>query len=179
MVGEPESSIVYGCVLCQLGSLIGQCSVFADALTNQSGSRALQPQPPPRYGSICNSVFLVSRGKQDLAGLKRGAFLSLRHGPGHAPAPNMKTLIANKFAEAQIDRLKQLGCEVTYKPTVKAGELPQLISPYKILVMRSKEVTADTLKASDELALVLRAGAGVNTIDVKTASAGGACVSKC
>jgi D-3-phosphoglycerate dehydrogenase len=91
----------------------------------------------------------------------------------------MKTLIADKFSEAQIDRLKQLGCEVTYKPTVKAGELPQLISPYKILVMRSKEVTADTLKASDQLALVLRAGAGVNTIDVKTASARGVFVSNC
>src|SRR6185436_4665582 len=91
----------------------------------------------------------------------------------------MKTLIADKFSEAHIDRLKQLGCEVTYKPTVKAGELPQLIAPFKILVVRSKEVTADTLKASDELALVLRAGAGVNTIDVKTASARGVFVSNC
>ena len=45
--------------------------------------------------------------------------------------------------------------------------------------MRSKQVTADTLKAADELALVLRAGAGVNTIDVKTASARGVFVSNC
>src|ERR1039457_316603 len=91
----------------------------------------------------------------------------------------MKTLIADKFSEAHISRLNQLGCEVTYKPSAKAEELPGLIAPYKILVVRSKQVTADTLKASGELALVLRAGAGVNTIDVKTASARGVFVSNC
>jgi len=91
----------------------------------------------------------------------------------------MKTLIADRFSEAHIERLQQLGCEVTYKPTAKAAELPGLIAPYKILVVRSKQVTAETLKASDQLALVLRAGAGVNTIDVKTASARGVFVSNC
>jgi D-3-phosphoglycerate dehydrogenase len=91
----------------------------------------------------------------------------------------MKTLIADKFSEAHIARLNQLGCEVTYQPTAKAEELAGLIAPYKILVVRGKPVTADTLQAADELALVLRAGAGVNTIDVKTASARGVFVSNC
>jgi len=91
----------------------------------------------------------------------------------------MKTLIADKFSEAHIARLNQLGCEVLYKPTAKAEELPGLIGPCKILVVRGKQVTADTLKAGGELALVLRAGAGVNTIDVKTASARGVFVSNC
>jgi D-3-phosphoglycerate dehydrogenase len=91
----------------------------------------------------------------------------------------MKALIADKFSEAHIDRLNQLGCEVTYKPTAKAEELPGLIAPYKILVVRGKQVTGETIKAADQLALVLRAGAGVNTIDVKTASARGVFVSNC
>ncbi len=91
----------------------------------------------------------------------------------------MKTLIADKFSEAHLDRLNQLGCEVTYQPSLKAEELPPLVGPYKILVVRSKPVTAATLTASDQLALVLRAGAGVNTIDVKTASARGVFVSNC
>lgn len=91
----------------------------------------------------------------------------------------MKTLIADKFSEAHIARLNQLGCEVTYLPTTKAEELAALVAPYKILVVRSKQVTADTLQAAEELALVLRAGAGVNTIDVKTASARGVFVSNC
>jgi D-3-phosphoglycerate dehydrogenase / 2-oxoglutarate reductase len=91
----------------------------------------------------------------------------------------MKTLIADKFSEAHIERLNKLGCEVTYKPAAKAEELPGLIAPFKILVVRGKQVTADTLKAAGQLALVLRAGAGVNTIDVKTASARGVFVSNC
>jgi D-3-phosphoglycerate dehydrogenase / 2-oxoglutarate reductase len=91
----------------------------------------------------------------------------------------MKTLIADKFSEAHIDRLNQLGCEVIYAPAVKAEELPGLIAPCKILVVRGKKVTADTLKAAGQLALVLRAGAGVNTIDVKAASARGVFVSNC
>jgi D-3-phosphoglycerate dehydrogenase len=91
----------------------------------------------------------------------------------------MKTLIADKFSESHLDRLRALGCEVTYNPTIKAEELPGIIAPYEILVVRSKQVTGQTLKASDQLALVLRAGAGVNTIDVKTASARGIYVSNC
>ena len=91
----------------------------------------------------------------------------------------MKILIADKFPEAQLARLKALGGELTYSPNAKADELPGLIAPYKILVVRSKQVTTATLQASDQLALVLRAGAGVNTIDVKTASARGVYVSNC
>ena len=91
----------------------------------------------------------------------------------------MKTLIADKFSERHIQQLKELGCEVAYQPTAKAEELPALVAGHKILVVRSKQVTADTLKASDELVLVLRAGAGVNTIDVKTANARGIFVSNC
>jgi D-3-phosphoglycerate dehydrogenase len=91
----------------------------------------------------------------------------------------VKTLIADKFSEGHIARLNQLGCEVTYQPTAKAEELPRLIGTSKILVVRGKQVTAETLQAASQLALVLRAGAGVNTIDVKTASARGVFVSNC
>ena len=91
----------------------------------------------------------------------------------------MKILIADKFSEAHLGRLKQLGCEVSYQPAVKLEELPKLIAPYQILVVRGKQVAAETLNAAPQLTLVLRAGAGVNTIDVKTASARGICVSNC
>jgi D-3-phosphoglycerate dehydrogenase len=91
----------------------------------------------------------------------------------------MKILIADKFSESHLDQLKKLGCDVTYNAAVKAEELPKLIAPYKVLVVRSKQVTADTIKAGDQLAVILRAGAGVNTIDVKTASARGVYVTNC
>ena len=91
----------------------------------------------------------------------------------------MKIFIADKYPEAHLERFKQLGLTVTYNPAVKAEELPKFIPGHKILVVRSKQVTAETLKAGNELALVLRAGAGVNTIDVKTASALGIFVTNC
>ncbi len=91
----------------------------------------------------------------------------------------MKILIADKFSESHLDRLKKLGCDVTYNPSVKAEELPKLIGSSKVLVVRSKQVSADTIKAGDQLAVILRAGAGVNTIDVKTASSRGVYVTNC
>ena len=91
----------------------------------------------------------------------------------------MKILIADKFSEKHLDRLKQLGCDVTYNAAVKAEELPRLIAPYQVLVVRSKKVSAETIQAGDQLAVILRAGAGVNTIDVKAASARGVYVTNC
>ena len=91
----------------------------------------------------------------------------------------MKLVIADKYPETHLERFKQLGCAVTYIPSVKAEELAKLIPGHKVLIVRSKQVTGDALKAGTELALVLRAGAGVNTVDVKTASALGIFVSNC
>lgn len=91
----------------------------------------------------------------------------------------MKTLIADSFPKTHLQKLQQLGCEVDYQPTAKAEVLPALAASAKILVVRSKQVTGETLQAAPQLALVLRAGAGVNTIDVKTASSRGIFVSNC
>ena len=91
----------------------------------------------------------------------------------------MKIFIADKYPEAHLERFKQLGCEVTYNPSVKASDLPGLIAGHKVLIVRSKQVIGETLTAADQLALVLRAGAGVNTIDVKTASLLGIFVTNC
>ena len=92
---------------------------------------------------------------------------------------NMKILIADQLPAAKLAHLKSLGCEVTYSPALKAEDLPKAIAGYKILVVRGKQVSGAVLKAADQLSLVLRAGAGVNTIDVKTASALGIFVTNC
>src|SRR5271157_591779 len=91
----------------------------------------------------------------------------------------MKTLVADTFPESRLQRLKQLGCELDYQPSAKAEDLPALAASSNILVVRGKQVTGETLQASRQLALVLRAGAGVNTIDVKSASSRGIFVSNC
>jgi D-3-phosphoglycerate dehydrogenase / 2-oxoglutarate reductase len=93
----------------------------------------------------------------------------------------MKVLIADKFEKVGIDGLKDLGCTVTSEPDVKADALPGLIrqiDPH-ILIVRSKKVNADALRAGTALTLVIRAGAGIDTIDVAAASELGVFVSNC
>jgi D-3-phosphoglycerate dehydrogenase / 2-oxoglutarate reductase len=93
----------------------------------------------------------------------------------------MKVLVADKFEKVGIDGLKELGCTVVSQPDVKAEDLPGKIREVdpNILIVRSKKVTADALSAGTALSLVIRAGAGIDTIDVPAASARGIFVSNC
>jgi len=92
----------------------------------------------------------------------------------------MKVLIADKFEESGIESLKEIGCEVVYNPDLKDDSLVEAIRDSKadVLVVRSTKVTEAAL-AAGRLSLVVRAGAGYNTIDVKAASSRGIYVSNC
>jgi len=93
----------------------------------------------------------------------------------------MKVLIADKFERVGIDGLKELGCTVISEPDVKAEGLPAMIRQIdpNILIVRSKKVNAEALRAGTALSLVIRAGAGIDTIDVEAASDLGVFVSNC
>src|SRR5690349_17688086 len=93
----------------------------------------------------------------------------------------MKVLVADKFEKVGIDGLKELGCTVESQPDVKAEALPELIrtADPNILIVRGKKVNADALRAGTALSLVIRAGAGIDTIDVAAASELGVFVSNC
>lgn len=93
----------------------------------------------------------------------------------------MKVLIADKFEKVGIDGLKELGCTIVSQPDLTADALPAAVRQHdpNILIVRSTKVTADTLKAGTALTLVIRAGAGIDTIDVAAASARGIFVSNC
>ncbi len=92
----------------------------------------------------------------------------------------MKVLIADKFEQSGIDGLKASGCEVISNPDLKDDALAQAIDDTRadVLVVRSTQVNEAALNAG-RLSLVVRAGAGYNTIDVKAASARGIYVSNC
>jgi D-3-phosphoglycerate dehydrogenase len=92
----------------------------------------------------------------------------------------MKVLIADKFEQSGIDGLGAAGCEVVYQPDLKDDALVEAIrqTAAEVLVVRSTAVTAPMLEAG-ALSLVVRAGAGYNTIDVATASKRGIYVSNC
>jgi D-3-phosphoglycerate dehydrogenase len=91
----------------------------------------------------------------------------------------VKILIIDAFSEAHLAELAALGLTVEYKPNVTAEELPSVMADASIVVARSKEVRAAAIGSAKGLALIVRAGAGVNTIDVKTASQNGIYVANC
>jgi D-3-phosphoglycerate dehydrogenase len=93
----------------------------------------------------------------------------------------MKVLIADKFEKVGIDGLKELGCSIVSQPDLTAQALPgavKEVDPH-ILIVRGTKVTSETLNAGTALTLVIRAGAGIDTIDVAAASSRGIFVSNC
>ena len=92
----------------------------------------------------------------------------------------MTVLVADKFEQSGIEGLKALGCDVLYEPNLKDEMLAKRLSETRarVLVVRSTPVTGPMLDAG-QLSLIVRAGAGVNTIDVAGASQRGIYVSNC
>jgi len=91
----------------------------------------------------------------------------------------MRVLVADEFPKAQLEALRGLGLTVDYRPPLKGDELAAAARDVSILVVRSTEVTQKVFEQATALSLVIRAGAGVNTIDVKAASEHGVYVANC
>jgi len=92
-----------------------------------------------------------------------------------------KVLVAEQFETVGVDGLKDLGCQVVLRPDVKAEALAAVITEVnpKILIVRGKKVGEAALAAGSALSLVIRAGAGIDNIDVAAASRLGIFVSNC
>jgi D-3-phosphoglycerate dehydrogenase len=92
----------------------------------------------------------------------------------------MVVLVADAFEQSGLDGLKAAGCEVVHDASLSGDALTEALGRTRaeILVVRSTKVTAPMMDAGP-LALIVRAGAGYNTIDVAAASARGIYVSNC
>jgi D-3-phosphoglycerate dehydrogenase len=92
----------------------------------------------------------------------------------------MKVLIADTFETSGIRALEAAGCDVVYQPTLKGDALESALqsTSAEILIVRSTPVT-ETMVDAGRVSLIVRAGAGVNTIDVAAASRRGIYVSNC
>ena len=82
----------------------------------------------------------------------------------------MKVLVADKLPESNLKALKDAGHELHFEPKLSADDLPNAILGKHILIVRSTKVTKATIDASDQLQLIVRAGAGTNTIDCDAAA---------
>ncbi len=92
----------------------------------------------------------------------------------------MRLLIADKFEQSGRDGLRAIGCDVSYQPDLKEEALTEAIRQETpdVLVVRGTKV-AESMLAAGQIKLVVRAGAGFNTIDVAAASRRGIYVSNC
>ena len=77
----------------------------------------------------------------------------------------MNILIADTFPQAQQDALRAAGHSITSDPSLSGDALVGALRGIDALIVRSTKVNADALDAADSLKLVIRAGAGTNTID--------------
>lgn len=93
----------------------------------------------------------------------------------------MKVLIADKISRSGVERLEGDGHEVSLLPSVSGDALEAVLRDVlpAALVVRSTRVTAAMMDADPKLELIVRAGAGYDTIDVEAASRRGIFVSNC
>ncbi|MBC8068053.1 MAG: hydroxyacid dehydrogenase [Deltaproteobacteria bacterium] len=93
----------------------------------------------------------------------------------------MRVLIADKLPATGVAAIAALGVTVDARPELGADDLPGVLreTGAEVLVVRSTKVTADAFATAPRLGLVVRAGAGVNTIDVAAANRHAVFVANC
>lgn len=105
--------------------------------------------------------------------------------PSIEPKPErpktVDVLIADKFPGSGIEAMERLGCTIHSDPDITATTLPEALRGQDpdVLIVRSTKVTPEAFQAAGRLSLVIRAGAGYDTIDVAAASARGVFVANC
>jgi D-3-phosphoglycerate dehydrogenase len=89
----------------------------------------------------------------------------------------MRILFADAVDPSTVETLAGRGHNCSVAPSLTSQELPKRIGGFEALVVRSTRVEADTILAGEDLELIIRAGAGTNTIDTQAAAAVGIYVS--
>lgn len=92
----------------------------------------------------------------------------------------MHVLVADKLPPAALARLESAGLDLVVDPGLKDDLLAAAIAQHspEVLIVRSTKVRADMLHGGS-LGLIVRAGAGTNTIDIEAASEAGIFVANC
>ncbi len=91
----------------------------------------------------------------------------------------MNIFIADKLPDEATSELEKLGLNVIFEPAAKASDLDRGLGDVQVLIVRSTVVSESCVKNSPSLSLIVRAGAGVNNIDMEAASNLGIYVANC
>lgn len=82
----------------------------------------------------------------------------------------MRVLLADNFPEQFLPEMEGLGFECESRPELSGADLAGALDGVQVLLVRSTPVTAEAIEAAGDLAWIIRAGAGFNTIDCLAAS---------
>ncbi|HKY48475.1 MAG TPA: NAD(P)-dependent oxidoreductase, partial [Acidimicrobiia bacterium] len=82
----------------------------------------------------------------------------------------MKILVADAFEQSGLNALVEAGYDLDHQPNLKSADLAGALGDSEVLVVRSTRVEADVFDVDGPLGLVIRAGAGTNTIDGEAAA---------
>jgi D-3-phosphoglycerate dehydrogenase len=88
----------------------------------------------------------------------------------------LRILVADSLPQPALDELAARGHDCEVDANLGKDDLPDRIAGFDVLVVRSTKVRDRVFEVGDRLALVIRAGAGTNTIDTETAAARGVLV---
>ena len=83
----------------------------------------------------------------------------------------MRVLIADTFEQSGRHALESSGFSVDYQPQLNSSDLTSAVKDAEVLIVRSTRVPAEVFAEGGPLGLVIRAGAGHNTIDSEAAAA--------
>ena len=91
----------------------------------------------------------------------------------------LKVLVADKFPDKYIQQMKDLDLEVIYNAKLGEKDLPDAAKDVDIVVVRSTVVNEETILNCTKLKLIIRAGSGVNNINIVAANKKGVSVANC
>ncbi len=82
----------------------------------------------------------------------------------------MRILFADSLSEVAVSGLQQSGATCDVMASLTEDTLVDHVAGYDVLVVRSTRVSAAAIEAGTHLGLIVRAGAGTNTIDCERAA---------
>ena len=93
----------------------------------------------------------------------------------------MKVFVADKLAESGLDALNEAGHTLIVEPKVSGDTLLDALreAEPQVLIVRSTKINSAMMDATPTLELIVRGGAGYDTIDVEGASQRGIFVANC
>ncbi len=91
----------------------------------------------------------------------------------------MTVYIADKLPKEALEEFENLGVDVEFEPSANKETLNKGLRDAMVLIVRSTVVSQECIRNSPGLTLIVRAGAGVNNIDLEAASNMGIYVANC